>query len=505
MSANLYELLRTRFPADPEAPVFLTTDGGRMSYGELDTAAARAAAALRGLGVAKGDRVAVQVDKSIAAVALYLGCLRVGAVYLPLNTGYMAAEVSYFLGDAEPHLLICTPVAEPALRDVSGQAGVAHVLTLDDDGSGTWTDTVAGYEPDPAIEPADADDLAAILYTSGTTGRSKGAMLSHRNLASNAQTLHRIWGFRDGDVLIHALPIFHVHGLFIALHCALLNGSAMWFLPKFDADTVIDLLPKATVLMGVPTFYTRLLDNPRLTTEQCSHMRLFIAGSAPLLPDTFDAFTARTGHRILERYGMTETGMITSNPLDGERLAGTVGFALPDVQVRVADDDGTMMANGETGVLEITGPNVFGGYWRMPEKTRTEFRDDGWFITGDLAAMAQDGRVSIVGRAKDLIISGGYNVYPKEIEAVIDEVPGVLESAVIGVPHPDFGEAVTAVVVRDGSTEVDETAITASTGAQLAKFKNPKRVYFVDALPRNAMGKVQKNALRKEYEQAFAG
>ena len=500
--ANLYTLLRGRFPADSEATCLELADGTCVSYGEIDARSGRLAGLLENLGVVPGDRVLVQVGKSPEAVVLYLACLRAGAIFLPLNTAYTAREVEYFLGDAEPRLVVCDPRAEAELAPLAQQVN-AMLLTLDTVGGGTLMGLDQEAPASDLVVPRAGDDLAAILYTSGTTGRSKGAMLSHANLASNALVLHEYWGWRQGDVLIHALPIFHVHGLFVALHTALLNGSPMLWLEKFDADAIIARLPRATVLMGVPTFYVRLLEDPRLDRDLVGNMRLFVAGSAPLLEETFNAFEERTGHRILERYGMTEAGMITSNPYDGDRLAGTVGYFLPGVSGRVADEQGNEVARGEPGVLEIRGPNVFRGYWRMPEKTAEEFRADGHFITGDVATMADDERISIVGRAKDLVISGGYNVYPKEIELLIDAIPGVRESAVIGVPHPDFGEAVTAVVVRDGSTELDEARVQSALAGELAKFKQPKRVYFVEELPRNTMGKVQKNQLREVYAATY--
>jgi len=503
-NANLYALIRSRFPADPEAVFLDTADGRSLSYGALDRESARLAGMLKRLGVAKGDRVIVQVHKSAEAVALYMACLRVGAIYIPLNTAYTPAEVGYFLGDAEPQVFVCAPDAHRALMPEIEKAKVPHTLTLGADGHGSLAAAARDAVPDDAVAACAADDVAAILYTSGTTGRSKGAMLTHENLSSNALSLHRIWGWVPGDVLLHALPIFHVHGLFVALHCALLNGSKVFFLDRFDAAKVMALLPQSTVMMGVPTFYTRLLEEPGLNRETCANMRLFVAGSAPLLPETFVRFEDVTGHRILERYGMTEAGMITSNPYDGPRLAGTVGYPLPDVFARVADEDGTQLPHGQPGVLEIMGPNVFKGYWRMPEKTAQEFRWDGYFITGDVAMIDSDGRVSIVGRAKDLIISGGYNVYPKEVESQIDAIPGIGESAVIGVPHPDFGEAVAAVVTLSGEAAVDEETVTSTLADKLARFKQPKRVFFVDALPRNSMGKVQKNVLRDEYKGTFA-
>ncbi len=506
MNANLYTLFRSRFPADAEhACCFEKPDGTQISYAQVDRDSGRMTALLRGLGVAPGDRVMVQVDKSVEAAILYLGCLRAGAVYLPLNTAYTEREVDYFFGDAEPKVVVARPATQASLRAMMDGRFGAQLLTLGGDGDGSLMAAFRDTAESSETAELSGDDLAAILYTSGTTGRSKGAMLSHDNLASNALALHQLWGWRDGDVLIHALPIFHVHGLFVAIHCALLNGSPMLFLPKFDADAILERIPRATVLMGVPTFYTRLLERPELNRELCAGMRLFISGSAPLLEETFAAWEERTGMRILERYGMTESGMITSNPLAGERLAGTVGYFLPGISGRIADEEGREVPRGTPGVLEITGPNVFKGYWRMPEKTAAEFRADGHFITGDIATMAEDGRVAIVGRAKDLIISGGFNVYPKEIELLIDEISGVKESAVVGVPHPDFGEAVVAAVVPDGSRELQEQELLALLADKLAKFKQPKRIYFLPELPRNTMGKVQKNQLRESYQETFAG
>jgi malonyl-CoA/methylmalonyl-CoA synthetase len=503
-NANLYALFRERFPDDPEAVFLDGIDGHRLHYREVPPRTGQMVHLLQRLGVAKGERVVVQVDKSAEAVLLYLACLRAGAIYIPLNTAYTPGEVAYFLRDATPRVFVCAPARKAELAAVAREAGVAEVLSLGAAGEGDLRDALASMPASEETVEVAADDLAAILYTSGTTGRSKGAMLSHANLAANAQVLYDYWHWQRDDVLLHALPIFHVHGLFVALHCALLGGSRVIFLPRFDIETMIAKLPEATVMMGVPTFYTRLLEHADFTRETCANMRLFISGSAPLLADTHRAFEARTGHRILERYGMTEAGMITSNPYEGERIAGTVGFALPGVNARVADEQGRELPCGETGVLEISGPNVFQGYWKMPDKTAEEFRPDGWFITGDIAMMAKDGRVTIVGRAKDLIISGGFNVYPKEIESQIDRLPGIKESAVIGVPHPDFGEGVTAVVVPDGSSAVSEQSIIAALQDRLARFKQPKRVFIVDQLPRNTMGKVQKNILRDTYKDTFA-
>ncbi|MGX9352079.1 malonate--CoA ligase [Shimia sp. W99] len=468
-----------------------------ISFGALFAGAEHMAAALQTLGVEPGDRVAVQVEKTIEAIQLYLGTVMAGGVFLPLNTAYTTPEVAYFLGDATPRVVVCDPARE---ADIAGIAGDAKVMTLDANGAGSMADAATAQTGFTPVARA-ADDLAAILYTSGTTGRSKGAMLSHDNLSSNSETLRDTWRFTDQDVLIHALPIFHTHGLFVATNVALLAGASVVFLAKFDADAILEAMPRATSLMGVPTFYTRLLDDPRLDRTRAANMRLFISGSAPLLVDTHEKWEARTGHRILERYGMTETNMSTSNPYDGERRAGTVGFPLPGVEARIRLKE-EELAQGEIGVLEVRGRNVFQGYWQMPEKTAEELLPDGWFITGDLARMDADGYVTIVGRDKDLVITGGFNVYPKEVESLIDDLPGIKESAVIGVPHPDFGEAVVAVVVPEGDAPTPE-AITAPLAAQLAKFKQPKTVIFLPELPRNTMGKVQKKALRETYANLF--
>ncbi|MCG8488664.1 MAG: malonyl-CoA synthase [Chromatiales bacterium] len=503
---NLYlRLVGDRFENAGDQP-FLITPGRRpLLYSELDRITGRLAARLLELNVEPGDRVMVQVAKSPESVLVYLACLRVGAIYIPLNTAYTAAEVGYFMMDAKPQLFICQPSERESLSILSQECEVPHIRTLGSEGDGDLLDGVEYLTTEVEVVVRGDDDLAAILYTSGTTGRSKGAMLSHHNLASNAEVLHSYWHWHDRyDVLLHALPVFHVHGLFVALHCALLGRSSVHFLAKFDPDQIFDCLPECTVMMGVPTFYTRLLSDSRLTDEMCSNMRLFISGSAPLLAETHREFERRTGFRILERYGMTEAGMITSNPYEGDRLAGTVGFALPGVSVRIADNDGNELPRGETGVLELKGPNVFKGYWQMPEKTAAEFRQGGWFISGDNAIMDETGRISIVGRAKDLIISGGYNIYPKEIEAEIDSIPGVAESAVVGVPHQDFGEAVAAIVVTDGSRQLSEQQIIEPLQGRLARFKQPKRVFFVDELPRNTMGKVQKAQLRDTYKASFS-
>lgn len=494
MTDNLYSLLQDRFLAASAKPSLIDAEGHGPTYGQVDDLAARFAAVLRSYGVKVGDRIVVQVDKSVGAMALYLGCLRVGAIFVPLNTAYTAAEVDYFLADSEPRLFVTR-----SLRD----AAADHVLVMSTTpDSPLWAEALVA-EPDPVIAPRSASDIAAILYTSGTTGRSKGAMLSHGNLSSNAKELNRLWGFTPHDVLLHALPVFHVHGLFIALHTAFLSAATTIFVPSFDAAQVKALLPKATVLMGVPTFYTRLLALPDFGAADCGSIRLFISGSAPMLAETHRQFEARTGQIVLERYGMTEAGIITSNPLDGERVAGTVGFPLPGVDLRIADEQGTPLPHDTPGVIEIKGPNVFGGYWRMPEKTAQEFRDGGWFITGDVAVQNPDGRVTIVGRAKDLIISGGYNIYPKEIESVLDAVAGVAETAVIGVPDPDFGESVVALVVAEKTLAPSLADLEACVRENLARFKHPRKIILVEDLPRNAMGKVQKNLLRDLYRDCL--
>ena len=497
MSNWLFDAIRAAAP-EPSS-LFLETARGDWTYGDLFARSARLANALVEMGVAPGERVAVQVEKSPEALALYLACVRAGAIYLPLNTGYTPAELDYFVGDAEPRVLVVDPAAEQALAPVAAKHG-ARLETLSADGGGSLLEAAARATDTFADVPRGADDLAAILYTSGTTGRSKGAMLSHDNLLSNALTLKELWRFSPDDRLIHALPLFHTHGLFVATNIVLATGASMIFMTKFDAAAVISAMARATVLMGVPTFYVRLLQQPGLTREATAGMRLFVSGSAPLLADTHRAFEERTGQKILERYGMTETNMITSNPYEGERIAGAVGFPLPGVSLRVADpDSGAPLGQGEVGMIEVKGPNVFKGYWRMPEKTRAEFREDGFFITGDLGRIDERGYVWIVGRGKDLVISGGYNIYPKEVELEIDQLPGVLESAVIGVPHPDFGEGVTAVVVPVRGRAVDETSVLSALEGRLARYKQPKRVVFVDELPRNTMGKVQKNVLRERY------
>jgi malonyl-CoA/methylmalonyl-CoA synthetase len=502
MSNHLFDTLFSSVSSDK---LFIQlASGERWSYGDILRETAKVASALVTAGISPGDRVAAQIDKSVSAIALYLGTVRAGAVFLPLNTAYTANEIEYFVGDAEPALLVCRPAAEAELRPIAEKAN-SRLETLAADGNGgSWAKMVeAGATGFDTIE-RDKDDLVAILYTSGTTGRAKGAMITHDNLASNAQTLRTLWQFTSNDVLLHALPIFHTHGLFVATNTVIIAGGSMLFLPRFDVEQVISLLPHASVMMGVPTFYTRLLDQAGFTNELTRSMRLFISGSAPLLEETHVAFQERTGMAILERYGMTETNMNTSNPYDGDRRAGTVGFPLPGVDIRITDpDNGMRLPRGEIGMLEVMGPNVFKGYWRMPEKTAEEFRADGYFVTGDLGKYDDQDYVVIVGRGKDLIISGGFNVYPKEVEIEIDLLPGVIESAVIGLLHPDFGEGVTAVVVAQQDSSTDETGIKMQLAGKLARFKQPKRVFFCDALPRNSMGKVQKNLLREQYKDIY--
>jgi len=494
MSDNLFDIL-ARGITDPEATAIETLSGERISYGDLVARTGRMANALVSLGVQPGDRVAVQVEKSVEAIILYLATVRAGAVFLPLNTGYTPTEIEYFIGDAVPAVFVCDPAKAEALAEA---AGSAQLMTLGADGQGSLSDATAGQPEEFATVPRASDDLAALLYTSGTTGRSKGAMLTHGNLVSNTRALIEAWEYGPTDVLIHALPIFHTHGLFVATNVTLFSGASMIFLPKFDVDRIFEGMSRATVLMGVPTFYTRLLQDDMLNVETTAGMRLFISGSAPLLADTHREWRERTGHAILERYGMTETNMNASNPYRGDRVAGTVGMPLPGVEIIVADPEtGAELAKGEIGMIEVRGPNVFSGYWQMPEKTAAELRDNGFFITGDLGRFDETGYLHIVGRGKDLIITGGYNVYPKEIETEIDALPGVTESAVIGLPHRDFGEGVTAVIV--GPAPPSEAEVLAALEGRLAKFKLPKRVLFVDDLPRNTMGKVQKNLLRDRF------
>jgi malonyl-CoA/methylmalonyl-CoA synthetase len=502
----LNHLLDSLLPVDREESrlCLICPDGRRLSYGDVARASRRYAGALRACGVSRGDRVVVQVDKSPEALFLYLACIRAGAVFLPLNTAYTAAEVGYFVGDSEPALLVGRAEHENAIRSIGDAHGVGRIETLGEDGGGTLA-RLAERQPDGFADAETApSDLATILYTSGTTGRSKGAMLSHANLQSNAKALVETWRFTSEDTLLHALPIYHAHGLFVATNVSLMAGASMIFLPKFDPGEMLAWMPQASVMMGVPTFYTRLLDNPALTRDATASMRLFVSGSAPLLADTHVAFRERTGHAILERYGMTETSMNTSNPYDGARVPGSVGLPLPGVEVRVTEPESArVLGTEEIGMLEVRGPNVFSGYWRMPEKTASEFREGGFFITGDLGKIDADGYVWILGRGRDLIITGGYNVYPKEVEVEIDALPGVLESAVIGVPHRDFGEGVAAVVVPRPGCVIEEADIIDALRGRLANYKLPKRVIVAEELPRNAMAKVQKAVLREQHAGLF--
>lgn len=506
-NANLYAHFQKNFPADLDTELLLTPQGRSVTYADTQEASARIANALLQLGAVAGDRITVQVEKSVENLFLYLACVRAGLVYHPLNTAYTAAELSYFLGNAEPSVVVCAGDARGTIETVLPKSGVKAVLTLDADGGGSLMEHAANESSEADVAQCNGEDMAALLYSSGTTGRPKGIMLSHDNLRKNAQTLIELWGFSASDRLLHMLPIYHVHGLFVGVSCVLLSGASMSWHSVYSDKAAIAVMPDCTVMMGVPTYYTRLLSNPDFGAECSANMRLFISGSAPLLSETFVEFEQRCGHIILERYGMTETGMNTSNPLHAERRAGTVGPALPDVEVRVVDESGEPLSNaqtsGEIGNLQVKGPNVFLGYWRMPEKTSEDFTADGFFNTGDKASIDADGYVSIVGRAKDLVICGGLNVYPKEIELVIDDMPGVKESAVIGVPHADFGEAVFAVLIADVSdpkiSPPSSEEVIAHCKKQLANFKVPKGIEVIEALPRNAMGKVQKNLLREQF------
>lgn len=505
MEQSFFALIQSRYPGDLRHPVIETEAGRMVAYAELEAATARYARALVAAGAEVGDRVAFQVEKSPEALFLYLACLRAGLVALPMNPAYRAGEIGYMLENAEPAILVGDPARRDELAPLAAGTGVRRFLTLDAAGQGSLRAAADNEPADFPPVPRRSDDLAAMLYTSGTTGRPKGAPLSHGNLASNALVLTEAWGFSDRDVLLHALPIFHAHGLFVACHCVLMAGARMLWLPRFEARQVMALLPRATVMMGVPTFYARLLDQPDFGPAQTRNVRLFVSGSAPLSAETHKEFAARTGHRILERYGMSEILMHTSNPLDGERRPGSVGRPLPGAKVRIVDDAGGELPVGAVGQVLVKGPNVFAGYWQAPEKNREEFTADGWFRTGDLGWMSADGYLTLVGRAKDLVITGGLNVYPSEVEAVIEAVPDIAESAVIGLPHRDLGEAVTAVVKRrPGTASPDEGEVIAACRAALAGFKVPKRVLFVDELPRNAMGKVQKNLLRETHTGLYA-
>ncbi|MEW6706571.1 MAG: malonyl-CoA synthase [Pseudomonadota bacterium] len=513
---NLYAALRAGFPAALDRVAIETADGPgapqHYTWRDLERGSAMIANLLQSLALPEGARVAVQTEKSVEALMLYLAVLRAGYVYLPLNTAYQAAEIDYFIGNAKPSVVVCSGKSFQWVSRIAFSKGTKHVFTLNDDRSGSLLERAAHCSDQQVPAQRAAGDLAAILYTSGTTGRSKGAMLSHGNMLSNARVLQEFWGWRrpeeGGDVLVHALPIFHVHGLFVASHGALLNGSKMIWFNKFEPRAVISRFKEATVFMGVPTLYVRMLGEDSLDREACAHMRLFLSGSAPMLVETFNEWRERTGHTIVERYGMSETVMLTSNPYHGDpslRKGGTVGRPLPGVQVRVHDDQGRALPAGEIGNIEVKGPNVFAGYWRMPEKTKEEFTADGWFRTGDVGRFDADGYLSIVGRSKDLIISGGYNVYPAEVEGMINELPGVAESAVVGVPHPDFGEAVIAVVVPRPGAQVDADELIAALKGRIANFKVPKRVFVAPELPRNTMGKVQKKLLRDEHQGLFQG
>jgi malonyl-CoA/methylmalonyl-CoA synthetase len=508
---NLFAALRAAFPPDLDAAAVETDTGLVYSWRDLERSTAMIANLLLGLKLREGTRIAVQVEKSVEAMMLYLATLRAGYVFLPLNTAYRSAEMEYFIGNAEPAVVVCSAANFGWISKIAFKAGTRHVFTLNDDRTGSLLARAAHCSDQQGVAARRAEDLAAIIYTSGTTGRSKGAMLTHGNLLSNARVLKDYWGWRTpeqgGDVLIHALPIFHVHGLFVAIHGALLNGSRMIWFGKFDPAAVIRSMREATVFMGVPTLYVRMLADPCLNLDSARAMRLFVSGSAPLLLETFNQWKERTGHTILERYGMSETIMLTSNPYharDGERRGGTVGFPLPGVGLRVRGEDGRELPPGQIGGIEVRGPNVFKGYWRMPEKTREEFTGDGWFKTGDVGRIDERGYVTIVGRSKDLIISGGYNVYPAEIEGYINGLPGVAESALVGVPHPDFGEVGVAVVIPKQGAKLDGDEIVTKLKSQLANFKIPKRCFVVDELPRNTMGKVQKNLLRERHKQLFA-
>jgi malonyl-CoA/methylmalonyl-CoA synthetase len=511
MNSNLYAHFEANFPADRkgcaiEVPGRVSEEGALYySWDDIDRATAKLANLLSSLNLPDGARIAVQTEKSVEALLLYLATLRAGYVYLPLNTAYQRAEMEYFIVNAEPSVVVCSPKNFSWMTKLAFSAGVAHVFTLDEQRGGSLLQRAAHHSDEFKTVHRDAQDMAAILYTSGTTGRSKGAMLSHGNLLSNALTLKAAWHWRNDkpDVLLHALPIFHVHGLFVASHCALLSGSKLLWMDKFDAARAVQLLPRATVFMGVPTLYTRLLGEAGFNTDTCKRIRLFVSGSAPMLIDTFDSIKDRTGHSIVERYGMSETVMLTSNPYEAERRGGTVGPALPGVSVRVRAGERELAAD-EVGDIEVKGPNVFSGYWRMPEKTKEEFTSDGYFKTGDVGKISADGYVTIVGRSKDLIITGGYNVYPAEIEGYLNDLPGVDESAAIGVPHPDFGEAVVAVVVAKPGASLNADEIINTMKQNIANFKVPKRVFIVNELPRNAMGKVQKNVLREQHSKLYS-
>jgi malonyl-CoA/methylmalonyl-CoA synthetase len=501
--SNLYAALQAAM-LERASSIVLETQARSWTGAELDQWCAQYATALAQLGLRAGDRIAVQIEKSADNIALYLAALRLGAIYVPLNSAYQPREIEYFLRDSTPRVFVTSPERLDSMVDLANSLSVEQVVSLGTHSDGSLAERVHQSSSSSAVADCSTNDLAVICYTSGTTGRSKGAMISHDNLLSNARTLVQQWGFTRNDTLLHALPLYHIHGLFVALHVTLLSGARILLHAKFDARAALKALTRATVMMGVPTFYTRLLAEAELNRDSVRNVRVFISGSAPLLSETFAAFADRTGHKILERYGMTETGMIASNPLQGERRPGTVGPPLPEVSVRIADDHGAPLSSGTIGSVEVKGPNVFQGYWQMPEKTAQEFRSDGYFITGDVGLLDADGYLHLVGRAKDMIISGGLNVYPKEIEELIDAIAGVDESAVFAIPHPDFGEAVAAAVTRKPGATIDAAEIVATLRPQLAAFKMPKRVYVVDELPRNAMSKVQKAVLRERYKAEFS-
>ncbi|MFW2374385.1 MAG: malonate--CoA ligase [Gammaproteobacteria bacterium] len=504
MNNNIYSIFEQHFPSSREAIFIETPDGDTYSYATLEQEVSKIAHFLTELGVNKGDRIAVQVEKSPQVLFLYLACLRAGFIYLPLNTAYTESELAYFMENAQPAVVVCDPESQDIFARIGENHKLQHIFSLDADGRGSLISASKNVPAEFNTTACDKDDIAVILYTSGTTGRPKGAMISHGNLAANGLALQKTWHWQQQDILLHALPIFHIHGLFVACHNVLLGGSKMLFLSRFDAKTVMQLLPRATVLMGVPTFYTRLLDQVDFNQQLCKNIRLFISGSAPLLEQTFEEFQQRTGHTIVERYGMTETGMNSSNPVEGARLAGTVGLPLPGVETRIVDDNNQPVTDDSVGLLQVRGENVFKGYWRMAEKTAEDFTGDGFFITGDLASYNQQGYISIVGRNKDMVITGGYNVYPKEIELLLDEIEGIKESAIIGLPHKDFGEAVTAVVIpEDMNHAPSEQLIIDRLKQQLANYKVPKKIIILEQLPRNTMGKVQKNILRDEYKQLW--
>ena len=498
VKGNLYNSYKEGFKNNLEGQFLYDDKGLNVTYRELDSETAKLANGLKELGLSEGDRVTVQVDKCIEMVYLYLACVRSNIIFHPLNPAYKEKELSYFLDDAKPSLFISNEETISSISDLSLEHSIDHLFVLNNDGSGNFSDISTSEDNYITVACSD-DDIAALLYSSGTTGKPKGIMLSHGNISSNAESLVKAWGFQESDCLLHALPIYHVHGLFVALGCVFMTGAKLKWLESFDADVVLKSIPECTVMMGVPTYYTRLLKRDLLDSKLTEGIRLFISGSAPLLEETFNEFNQRTNHQILERYGMTETNMNTSNPLKGDRKPGTVGLPLEDVQVRVVDEENNELSQGEIGNLQIKGPNVFKGYWEMPEKTKEDFSKDGFFNTGDKGLIDEGGYVSIIGRSKDMIISGGLNVYPKEIESLIDKIEGVLESAVIGLSDEDLGEKVVAVIVSEESKTLDEKKVISEIKDQLAGFKAPKEVKFIDQLPRNAMGKVQKNILRETF------